>query len=88
MLAARCESSIEHLRSSIGLLSVNRADAEFDVADVGVWELIPQGLEDLLFLEGKFLDDDGVGDRDFEAAALEPAGQRVGSEITSSGYLQ
>lgn len=74
------------LSSVCGLLT-DRADAELDVADARALALFSQGFEDLLFLEGEFLDDDGVGGGDFEDAPFEPAGEGVGGERFAGRFM-
>jgi hypothetical protein len=66
---------------------VDRADAEFDVADARVGELFLQVGEEFLFLEGEFLDDDGIRYGDFEDAAFEAAGARVGGQFRAGGAV-
>src|SRR5207244_552606 len=63
------------------------SDAEADVADAGVRQLGLQLVENLLFLEGEFLDDGGVADGNFQGAAVDAAGASVLSDRVAGGVL-
>ena len=61
------------------------ADAEFHVANLRVRAMFPQGGEDLFFLKREFLDDDGVGDSNFEDAAFKATRKCVRGECFAGG---
>jgi hypothetical protein len=65
---------------------IDRADAELEVANVRVGTLFAQVCQDLFFLERQLLNDDGVRDGDFQDAAFEAAGKRVGCEGFAGGF--
>jgi hypothetical protein len=64
---------------------VDRADAEFDVADARVGELFLQVGEEFLLLEGEFLDDNGIRYGNFKDAAFEAPGACVGGQFRAGG---
>jgi hypothetical protein len=63
------------------------ADAEAEVPDARVGDFLLQFAEDALLLKSELLHDGRIADRDFQYAALEPAGPRIASQRVARGGL-